>query len=242
MTKVEQGIEINSQHLYNVLNDIPEEVSFRDQIIELGYDTIEQFFEEKAAYEMQEVLTENVSSVSMPQLIPFLQAMITQEQFGVVFIYTDGICVCSGQNEEKILNREYCEQNNIPIYPYDSFGGSIVADKDDFGLAILLPEFIDISAPMFLHKIVEILSKYFENVTIQGNDILINNKKVIGSGSFGNDQVFIMLLYFSMSDKGVLIENICGQPTTGKEPGYIDPEVVSAKKLQGEVLLWLQEH
>jgi hypothetical protein len=30
MTKVEQGILINTQHLNNVLNDIPEEISFKD--------------------------------------------------------------------------------------------------------------------------------------------------------------------------------------------------------------------
>ena len=33
MTKVEQGILINTQHQNNVTNNIPEEISFKDQIL-----------------------------------------------------------------------------------------------------------------------------------------------------------------------------------------------------------------
>ena len=46
MTKVEQGILINTQHLNNIVNNIPEEVSFIDQILNLGYKDLEEFFEE----------------------------------------------------------------------------------------------------------------------------------------------------------------------------------------------------
>jgi hypothetical protein len=33
----------------------------------------------------------------------------------------------------------------------------------------------------------------------------MDNKKIVGSGNFGNDRISIMLFYFSMSDKGELI-------------------------------------
>lgn len=68
MTRVEQGILINSQHLHNVLNNLPEEVSFRDQILALGYKDIEEFFEEKAIYEMQNALKNKITPVAMKNI------------------------------------------------------------------------------------------------------------------------------------------------------------------------------
>ena len=164
MTKVEQGILINSQHLYNVLNDIPEEISFKDQILELGYNNIEEFFEEKAVCEMQNALKGNLHSVSMPQLLPVLHNLIQNQQYGIVSIYTEETCVCHGTNDAKYLNEEYCLENNIPIYPYESFGGNIVATPGDYGVVFILPATIDISSKYILEQIAKMLSNYFEDI------------------------------------------------------------------------------
>lgn len=240
MTKVEQGILINSQHLYNVLNDIPEEISFKDQILELGYNNIEEFFEEKAVCEMQNALKGNLYSVSMPQLLPVLHNLIQNQQYGIVSIYTEETCVCHGTNDAKYLNEEYCLENNIPIYPYESFGGNIVATPGDYGVVFILPATIDISSKYILEQIAKMLSNYFEDIEIKDNDILIEGKKVVGSGNFGNENIFVMLIYFSMSDKGDLIANICGEPASHKLPGYINTEIISTEELREELLKWLQ--
>ena len=243
MTKVEQGILINTQHLNNVLNDIPEEVSFKDQILALGYNSIEEFFKEKTIYEMRDMLSNgSEKTVHMSNLVPTIMGMIQSKEYGIINIYTDGTCVCHGDNEKKTLNKEYCEENNIPIYPYNSFGGNIVATKEDYGIAFFLSPSIDISIELVLKNIVLILEKYFSNIEIEGNDILINGKKVIGSGSFGNNDIFCGLIYFSMSDKGDLIYNICGEPITNKTPGYIDSNILPREQLIMEVLAWLREH
>lgn len=243
MTRVEQGILINSQHLYNVLNNLPEEVSFRDQILTLGYKDIEEFFQEKAIYEMRDVLSNgNNITVHMKNLVPAIMNAVQNKEYGIINIYTDGTCVCHGNNQEKILNEEYCKEHNIPIYPYNSFGGNIVATKEDYGIAFFLPPSIDISIQLVLENIVAILNKHFTNVKIEGNDILINDKKVIGSGSFGNNSIFCILIYFSMSNKGDLISNICGEPVSNKTPGYIDSNILSKDQLIVEVSSWLLEH
>lgn len=240
MTKVEQGIFINTEHLYNVVNNIPEEVSFKDQILALGYASIEEFFEEKAIYEMRVMLTNGVTqTVHMKDLVSALMGAFQNKQYGIINIYTDSTCVCHGTNEQKQLNEEYCAENNIPIYPYNSFGGNIVATKEDYGVAFFIPASIDMSTWLVLKNLVIILEKYFSNVTIEGNDILIDGKKVIGSGSFGNDEVICILVYFSMSDKGDLIFNICGEPVTNKTPGYIN---LPREQLIKEVTSWLLEH
>lgn len=240
MTKIEQGILINSQHQYNVLNNIPEEISFRDQILALGYNDIEEFFKEKAIYEMQTILKTHISSVSMNNLASVLFQAAQTNNYSIISIYTDETCVCHGENTEKRLNKQYCEEHNIPIYPYNSFGGNIIATKEDYGVAFFLPTSIDMSTQLVLENLVLILNKYFTNVNIDGNDILIDNKKVIGSGSFGDNNIICILVYFSMSDKQDLIYNICGEPTTNKMPGHINSNILTREQLITEVLGWLQ--
>ncbi len=240
MTKIEQGILINSQHLYNVLNNIPEETSFKDQILALGYETIEDFFEEKTIYEMQQILKDQIIPVAMKDIPTQMWYYANEIHYGILSVYTNETCICRGDDETKPFNEEYCKANNIPIYPYYSFGGNIVATKEDFGIVVLLPTNIDISPLLILNGVANILKKYFENVEVYGNDILIGGKKVIGSMSFGNEEIFVMAVYFCASDKGDLIEKICGEPITDKTPGYINTEILSTDQLRNEVLLWLQ--
>ena len=241
MTKVEQGILINTQHQNNIINNIPEEISFKDQILNLGYKDLEEFFEDKAIFEMQQILKEKLFSTPMEKLVPTLGNLIQTNQIGILSIYTDKICVCHGDNTAKPLNIEYCKENNIPIYPYNSFGGNIVATKEDYGLVVILPSNIDVSQQLLLNRFIKILQKFFNNnFIIQDNDILMDNKKIVGSGNFGNDRISIMLFYFSMSDKGELIQNICGEPLTNKMPGHIDATILPTEQLVKELLSWLQ--
>ena len=102
MTKVEQGILINTQHLNNVLNDVPEKISFKDQILALGYNSIEEFFEEKTIYEMQNILFNgSEKTVHMSNLVSAIMNMIQSKEYGIINIYTYNTCVCHGYNEKK---------------------------------------------------------------------------------------------------------------------------------------------
>lgn len=240
MNKVEQGIEINKQHIYNVEHGIKEKIPFADQILALGYKSLKEFFNEKLEYEMQHILNNKVYSVEPKEAMPTLHQLIQNNRYGIVSVYTNETCVHHGQDPTKYLNRDYCTQHNIPIYSYDSFGGNIVATKDDYSVAIILPLTIDISAGFVLTKTKEILQKYFNNVEIIGNDILINNKKVAGATSFGTERYFFLIYHFSMSEKSDLIAKICGEPTSGKQPGYIDTSILPTKKLIEDFLSWLQ--
>lgn len=240
MNRVEKGIELNTQHIYNVEHQIEEEISFGDQIKELGYNNLEEFFNEKIEYEMQNILRGKVYSVGPKDAMPTLRNLVYDNEYGIVSVYTDEICVHHGQDMSKHLNEDFCMENNIPIYPYDSFGGNIVATPGDYSVALLLPLTIDISAGFILNKTKDILSKYFNSVEIQDNDILIDNKKVAGATSFGTNKFFFLIYHFSMSEKEELITKICGEPSSGKHPGYIDTSILSTEQLMEDFLSWLQ--
>ena len=240
MSRVEQGIALNNQHIYNVEHNVAEPVSFIDQIKGLGYESLEEFFNEKIEYEMQQILKGKIYKVAPKDAMPTLRRLVQSREYGVVSVYTTETCVHHGQDTSKYLNREYCEAHNIPIYPYDSFGGNIVATQGDYSVALLLPITTDISAGFVLEKKKQILLGYFDNVEIQDNDILINGKKVAGATSFGTESYFFLIYHFSMSEKEELITNICGAPTTGKHPGYIDTTILSTEQLMEDFLSWLQ--
>ncbi len=242
MTRVEQGIQLNNQHIYNVEHNIEEPIPFVDQILELGYSSLQMFFDEKVEYEMQSILHGNVYSVSPANAMPTLRTLVLNNEYGIVSVYTDETCVHHGGDPSKTLNVDYCAQHNIPIYSYDSFGGNIVATEGDYSIALVVPQSIDISAEFVLNHTRAILEKYFKHVDIQGNDIMIDNKKVCGATSFGTNDIFFLIYHFSMSDKAELIHTICGDPTSEKTPGYIDTSILSTQKLMEEMLLWLQGH
>ena len=240
MLKIEQGIAANERHIFNIEHNIAEETSFSDQIVSLGFRDLDDFFENKREYDMQHVLRGNVYSVPPSAAMTTLRGLIESGKYGIVSVYTNETCVHHGNDQSKQLNSEYCDMNNIPIYKYDSFGGSIVATEGDYSFAVLLPQDVDVSAEFLLNGITKIISKHFRNVTSSGNDILINGAKVAGTTCFGTDGYVFFIAHISMSDKTELIKNICGEPVSNKVPWFIDTSVLTTNELIEELLSWLQ--
>ena len=171
MNKIEQGIEINNQHIYNVINQIPEEISFYEQIVNLGFKDLEDFFEQKKEYEMQQFLK---GKVFVTNPIDGLQ-LIQNKNFGIISVDDNYTFVYKGNNKKEI-NMEYCQQNNIPVYNYGTFGGAVVVSPGDYNIGVILPPTIEVNSNFFLNNIALILKKYFENVKVDNNDILIDQK------------------------------------------------------------------
>lgn len=236
MNKIEQGIEINNQHIYNVINQIPEEISFNEQIINLGFKDLEDFFEQKKEYEMQQFLK---GKVFVTNPIDGLQ-LIQNKNFGIISVDDNYTFVYKGNNKKEI-NMEYCQQNNIPVYNYGTFGGAVVVSPGDYNIGVVIPIKLNLNSTFFLNNIALILKRYFENVKVDNNDILIDNRKVLGSANFGNEEYFFFVAQISFSDKTELIQSICGDiDENGKQPGYINPNILSTNKLREELLSWLQ--
>lgn len=236
MNKIEQGIEINNQHIYNVINQIPEEISFNEQIINLGFKDLEDFFEQKKEYEMQQFLK---GKVFVTNPIDGLQ-LIQNKNFGIISVDDNYTFVYKGNNKKEI-NMEYCQQNNIPVYNYGTFGGAVVVSPGDYNIGVVIPIKLNLNSTFFLNNIALILKRYFENVKVDNNDILIDNRKVLGSANFGNEEYFFFVAQISFSDKTELIQSICGDiDENGKQPGYINPNILSSNQLKEELLIWLQ--
>lgn len=236
MNKIEQGIKLNQEHINKRLAGIEEEISFADQIIGLGFKDLNDFFEQKRIYEMQQFLKGKVFITTPKEGLQLIQ----NKQFGIISVDNNTTFVYKGNNKKEI-NMKYCEDNNIPVYNYGTFGGAVVVSPGDYNIGVVLPLIIDLDSTFFLNNIASILEKYFLNVKVDNNDILIDNKKVLGSAAFGNKDFFFFVAQISFSDKIELIQNICGEiDKNGKQPGYIDPTILPAQILKEELLAWLQ--
>ena len=118
-------------------------------------------------------------------------------------------------------------------------GGNIVSGPEDFSMGILLPNTIDVSLDYFLVLFADIYKKYFSNVIIDNNDIMINNQKIQGSIFFEANNMFFYGTEITFSDKSNLIQKFCHKEQE-KIPGYIDSSILSKDKLQEEILQWLR--
>ena len=237
--KIEKGININEQYQLDVLEQKNNIVPLVTQLKNIGFSDLQEFFDLKKEYLMHKYLKNNILETTSSNAMNTLQTLINNNQFGIVSVTNDITCVHVGKKENN-LNQTYCSENNIPIFLYDSYGGAIVATKDDYSLAFIVPSNIDLKNSFILENIKLILEKYFSNVSIEGNDIFIDGLKVAGSTAYSNDKIFFMIFHFSMSDKKELILNICGAPKTGKQVGYINTNILNVNKLKEELLSWLQ--
>lgn len=240
MNKIEQGIQINQEHLLNVQNSIEENPSFADKILSLGFDSLEDFFTQKKIYLLQQSVKDTICDVSNKEAIPSLFSLVEQETPGIVIVIAQEICVHKGKGKESNLDEDYCAKNNISIYPYDLYGGNILATPGDCSLGLVVPLDVDLDLRFVLEQIKSILDKYLDNLSIQGNDILMDGKKIVGTSSLRTDKFFCFISHFSMNNKTELVEKVCGQPLTGKEVGFINQEILSSNQLKQEVLRWLQ--
>lgn len=238
--KIVRAIKTEQEYLNDVVSNASDIRPLIDRLADVGFNSLEEYFNDKREYKMSCALCGKVYYVPPSQAMITLRQMIQNEETGIVSVYTNETCVHAGNGKDSTLDEEYCAEHNIPIYQYDSYGGNIVATEGDYSIAILVNSDVDISSNFILTKMKSLLDNYIDNVTIDGNDIMIDGKKVAGSTSYKNDDVFFFICHVSFSEKRNLITRICGKPATGKEVGCINSDVLSCDEFVKEMLSWLQ--
>lgn len=121
---------------------------------------------------------------------------------------------------------------------YSTEHGIILSIDGDLRIYLIIPESIDIRSTYFLSKMQVYLSSYFNNVRVDGNDIIIDNKKICGMAEAEYNDCRILLFQISYNDNAEMIREICGESI--KTPGYIDSSVLPAITLKNEILSWLK--
>lgn len=236
---VERGIEINARYQ----KDLTEKLSpmpLVTQLTSIGFDGLEDFFNQKRIYDMQRAVCGKRYEANPKESLEIFNELIQECEAGIISCPIEENMVYEGKGKESSLNVRYCEENGIEVYPYGSYGGNIVGVKGDYSLGLVVPSTVDITSTFIVRETANMLSEYFPGVSTDGNDILIDNRKVCGTSVGRTDKMLYMTFFFSFNDSAELAEKVCGEPATGEEVGHIDPEVLSMERWKGEFERWLQ--
>jgi|GEM_PF-4589675 len=121
------------------------------------------------------------------------------------------------------LNLEYCEKNNIPINDVSSFGkgdmaGCIVANKNDMSFLITHQserKIIEFEIE-FCKNFKDFLNNKGLEMSLDGNDYLIDGKKFLGYIIGRHDNINFVTMFVAIDDSTSLIKKICNNTSTKK--------------------------
>ena len=205
-----------------------------DAVKQCGFDSLTDYFKAKIEHTFNSLKFSFVEK-KPSECIDYFFTMMNTKDTGVVFIDSDETFVFSG--ESKPYNAEFCEANNIPIYPLYTKGGAIVSTEGDFSIGICFPEYVGVDVFFILSHLKNIFSKYMDGVTVNGNDLLVNGEKICGSIMYHQNGMKCFACHFSFKDNYELINKICNISGSIKTPTYISGLTVASFK--EELRKWL---
>jgi hypothetical protein len=211
--------------------------SLAERLIPYGYTNLSEYFNDKRDYIFGKWIPK-VVYIDVKTLTTELEKAVKQEEYGIYISVANGLYAFHGNDA---IDYELCNSLGIDIAELYYQGGTIIGSSADLGIEIVAPIEIGLDNDFILNKFYEIISKYVDKVTIVGNDILVDGKKVMGSMRRNVGKAFVWAAQISFADYSDIITQICNKKSD-KTPGYINSELLTKNKLEMEVLQWLQKN
>lgn len=158
-------------------------------------------------------------------------------QYGIYISYGEGIHAYHGSQP---IDYALCEELGVRVVELNYAGGTIIGSADDLSIIMVFPESMGMEHEVIIGKIVEIISKYVPNTTIDRNDILVDGNKVSGSMTRTICGSFVWAAQISFRDYSDYIAKICNKPPV-KKPSFIDSKLLTRDTLENEIIDWLTE-
>jgi hypothetical protein len=231
------AIQKEEEYIYDKVNNNDVELNIYDYLAEAGYTDLEEYRRDAKDYWVKsqnyEVVEEPVINVDVP--VPYLTNQTPAFLYTINCTYNYAFIPTSYNNYDLIEQYGY-----TPVkLGYENSNGPILSSNGDLRIYLILKknEHIEITYHYFLIKLKEYFDRYFDNVEISNNDILINGEKVLGGAMIEYNGLLIVVFQINFVDKREDIISICG--ITPKIPGCVDSSVVTAEQIKNEFLLWL---
>lgn len=231
MNDIEKAMQAEQSYLRDKLSG--KNVSLN--LSEYGYKDLETYFSDKRDYQLKNCGIE-VHETNMDDIESRVENAIMSKTPSIWIPTADEIFVWHGNDA---LDRDLCAEMGAQVYDMNYIGGTIVSGADDLSFALIVPENIDISTSYMLLKIKSIMDEYFTDVVIDGNDILINGKKVLGSMQRRVNGMYVFACQISYADRSEYIKRLCSKSSI-KTPGFIDRNILAKRALQDGVIACLQ--
>lgn len=235
MKNLSGAMEEEAKYIEDRLNSIS--TSLLSRLSDYGYNDLTEYFDDKREFLFSQWIPE-VTYIDVATLTTELEKAVRERKYGIYISVSDGLYAFHGTDE---IDYELCDSLNVCVAELYHQGGTIIGSNADLGIEIVAPMSIGLDNNYILNKFYEIISKYVDNVTIDGNDLLVNDKKVMGSMRRNVGDVFVWAAQVSFADYSDIITQICSKKSV-KKPSYIDGKKLSKDQLEKEVLEWLQKH
>lgn len=217
-----------SDHMHGV------ESSLLKRLSSYGYESLVDYFNDKRNHYFNEWIPE-VYPIDVRTITTELENAVRNAKYGVYISTTDGLYAFHGSDE---IDYALCDELGIQVAELYHNGGTIIGSPADLGIEIVAPRYIGLESAFILNKFYEIISQYVENVSIDGNDILVDGKKVMGSMQRNVGNVYVWAAQVSFGDYSDIIAQVCNKQSV-KKPSYIDSDLLTRDELEAEVLAWL---
>ena len=213
------------------------DTSFLNRLSEYGYNDLNSYFADKRLYLFNEWKPE-VFPIDVKNITVDLENAILNKKYGIYISQTDGLYAFHGSD---LIDYNLCEKLNISVAELRHNGGTIIGGKNDLGIEIVAPADLSIESSFIMDNIHRIISQYVDGAIIDGNDILVNGEKVMGSMQRLVGNVFVWAAQISFEDHTEIISQICNKQSV-KKPSFIDNSLLTRDKLESEVIKWLLKH
>jgi len=227
--KAEQNYYADKERLHSNTLDI------MNYLTPCGYDNYDDYYNDVQEYKLK---IQDYDIVEEPYIDPKLHNPYILNKIPAclyqIHCNTNYAFVTNDFDKNEILqnyNYEICKLG------YNFSSGPIISESGDLRIDIIYSYQIKINHEYFLNKLKQYLLNYFDNVQIDNNDLLIDNKKVCGCVSYIYNDMYIILMQINFIDKSEIIQKICGEQH--KKPGYINPNILSPEQLKDEIITWL---
>lgn len=234
MKDLEKAMKEEQLYLTDKFSGI--ETSLIDRLAPYGYNNLKEYFNDKKDYLFKQ-WKPKVYPIAIEDLTIGLEDAVQNEKYGIYISVAKGLYAFHGSDE---IDYQQCEQDGVYVAELYHQGGTIIGNEEDLGIEIVAPLELRLSHKDIINKFYEIISKYEDNVEIDGNDILVNGEKVLGSMVRHVGKAFVWAAQISFGDHADVIKKVCRKQSK-KKPGRLCNQGLTKDKLQKEVLKWLQK-
>lgn len=84
---------------------------------------------------------------------------------------------------EKVINRKYCEANNVPFVRWFTIGGAYIVSPNSLNFCMVIKETQTLNVHKAFKLFVQAIKRIFPTATLDRNDVLLNGRKISGSSS-----------------------------------------------------------
>ena len=236
---IELAIQKEEEYIQRKVYELDNTANIYDYLSEAGYDDVEEFRKDAADYYLHSqnmtlervyITTESLDewvSLAMSNKKLFRSSDVEDPSLGTVAIV--------GQTFN-----EYEKFNSMGVYPvvFNYMRGCIITGINDLNFCLCLPkkQWLQLDR-LVLDKLAKFISLKNDNVVIDANDIMLNNKKVVGLAIIDNKEMSCIICHISLTDYTDIIYELC-PPHNGKEPGFINN--ITKKEFENEIQSWLE--